>query len=468
MNKKITLFLIALIWIFKGYGQISSNANASVATEYSDQDKIFVFCTNDVNGGSLIANDSTSNGKYNFEWFRFNSTTNNFTDAISNYSINTDSTQSTITNLSTGGYKVVLTKPGSTQEYIAWVYINNELTLNLELYDRNSCNIVGVIANPYYTNFNSITTSLTYTDISTLETYNLRNHIRNFNWSSNTEPSIPNLNSSFFTTSNLPWENTTYSLVATDMFGCSINGSIEYTAIRPKADFAWKTVDEKGIIEEKSGDPDSDLSEQAPLSIQFTNESINAIKYRWDFGDSTRNDDQDTVYTDDIDLEPLHTYYYTNDTGKTYTMQLYCESQHGCKDSVDFSLKVLPTEIEFPNVFTPNGDTKNDFFKLTKYQSIQTFKITIFNRVGQVVHEYEGDVRDWEGWDGNVKNSNRESPAGTYFFIVEVKGWDNKKYNNDNIGSPKDEALTESTSNTDNGSKSSTKFGVLMLFRNKP
>jgi gliding motility-associated-like protein len=184
--------------------------------------------------------------------------------------------------------------------------------------------------------------------------------------------------------------------------------------------------------------------------VQFFNDSKNSIKFRWDFGDSTKH-----YGIDSLTMDPIHTYYYTiADSGKTYTMELYSESEYGCKDSVSFSIDVLPTMLEFPNVFTPNDDPFNNVFILTDYQSIRDFKIVIFNRVGQVVHEYEGDVRDWKGWEGKVKNSETEAPEGSYYFVVEVKGWDNKNYNNDNIAGE-----------SEGDAKSGIKFGVVALFR---
>ena len=34
------------------------------------------------------------------------------------------------------------------------------------------------------------------------------------------------------------------------------------------------------------------------------------------------------------------------------------------------------------------------------------------------MHTYTGDIRDWKGWDGRVKDSNREAPEGVYFWVV--------------------------------------------------
>jgi gliding motility-associated-like protein len=445
----LTLF-IGLLVGFSGYAQITSNAKA-VVTDYSSSDFVFVFCTDDPNGGSLVADDPTGYGGYTFEWYKYNVGTNDFTDALSGDIVNGDSTQSVLSNLANGGYKVVLTNVDTVWEYVGWVFINDELTLDLELYDENDCNIAGVLANPYYPYNNTFATSFVYIDTLTDTEYFLNNKIIDFDWDSNTEPDIVSFNSASLFVTNLPWENTIYSLVATDKFGCVITDDIDYIAIATKADFTWNHIDDKTLEILASGGVESLLEGSAPLEVQFFNEAKNSIKFRWDFGDSTANYELDS-----LNMEPIHTYYYTIvDSGKTYTMELYSESEYGCKDSVSFSLDVLPTMLEFPNVFTPNDDPYNNVFILTDYQSIRDFKIVIFNRVGQVVHEYEGDVRDWEGWKGKVKNSSNDAPAGSYYYVVEVKGWDNKFYNNNNLNSG-----SEETSN-----KSSIKFGIVGLFR---
>ncbi len=58
-----------------------------------------------------------------------------------------------------------------------------------------------------------------------------------------------------------------------------------------------------------------------------------------------------------------------------------------------------------PNGFSPNGDNVNDLF-------MPGAPVTIFNRWGTQL--YQGQ----EGWDGTYEN--KECPAGTYFYLIEV------------------------------------------------
>ena len=268
----------------------------------------------------------------------------------------------------------------------------------------------------------------------------------------------------------LPTDNTVFSVTVTDRFGCIEENNKDYTAIETKALFSWEAFDYKTEVSIKTGNQLESISEQAPLIVQFTNESKNGYEYTWYFGDSTRTDDRDSIFTLDYMIQPLHTYYYTNktDDGKTYKMKFLSKSEAGCLDSVFLDINVKPVKIEFPNVFTPNDDPFNNVFIVKEgFESIRNFKITIFNRVGQIVHEYDGDIRDWEGWDGTVKNSGVRAAEGNYFFVVDIKGWDKKSYNNNNISKLTDsDSGTDATPPTGDGSADAkVEFGLIRLYR---
>lgn len=64
------------------------------------------------------------------------------------------------------------------------------------------------------------------------------------------------------------------------------------------------------------------------------------------------------------------------------------------------------------NVFTPNGDGKNDTFVILGIENYDRGDLTVFNRWGNEV--YRNATYD-NSWDGSGLN------AGTYFFIVKLK-----------------------------------------------
>lgn len=73
--------------------------------------------------------------------------------------------------------------------------------------------------------------------------------------------------------------------------------------------------------------------------------------------------------------------------------------------------------VYIPNVFTPNNDGLNDYYELN-FKNIKSLKVTIFNRWGNVVAEFDGLTSKW---DGNFSNGQRAS-EGVYF--VKVSGID--------------------------------------------
>ncbi len=445
---------IFMITVSSAFSQITSNAEFSEPLSFADSIHIFVFCANEDNERVLTANDSSGNGGYKFEWYKFNEEDTAFNIPVNeNITINNDSVSSTVQNLVSGGYKVILTKGDTIQEYIAWVYNNINLSIDIQVLDSLDCDLLELSAP---TNFE---TKFYYYNTLDGTSYLLNNSKQQYNWSSEPElESLRNYNYSYTSTAILPTENTTFYVTITDRFGCEADDFVDYTAVETKAKFKISSIDEDGVVIETS---EESISGSAPLKVRFENISENGYEFTYFFGDTLINNDEDTIITSDFLLQPEHTYYYTApDTGKTYTARLYSESSFGCRDSLFLEIFTEPTSIEFPNVFTPNKDLINDVYLLTDYKSIRNFKITIFNRVGQVVHQFEGDVRDWEGWDGSVKNSNKDAPAGNYFFAVEVMGWDNKKYNNKNLNYT---GVTDAPEGEE--SQSGNFFGIIRLFR---
>jgi len=68
--------------------------------------------------------------------------------------------------------------------------------------------------------------------------------------------------------------------------------------------------------------------------------------------------------------------------------------------------------LKIPNVFTPNGDGKNDTFFIEKLDTYTSNELTIINRWGGAVYQKEGYLNDW--------NANGLTD-GTYFYVLKVK-----------------------------------------------
>jgi gliding motility-associated-like protein len=67
--------------------------------------------------------------------------------------------------------------------------------------------------------------------------------------------------------------------------------------------------------------------------------------------------------------------------------------------------------VHFPNVFTPNGDGKNDVFFADTF-NVRIEKFTVNNRWGEVVYETRSAIP----WDGNFKG--KPCSDGTYYYAL--------------------------------------------------
>jgi gliding motility-associated-like protein len=72
---------------------------------------------------------------------------------------------------------------------------------------------------------------------------------------------------------------------------------------------------------------------------------------------------------------------------------------------------------ELPNVFTPNDDNYNDFFRPFPYTSVERIDMKIFNRWGNLVFETaDPDIN----WDGRNQSNGTDCAQGTYLYVCEV------------------------------------------------
>lgn len=92
----------------------------------------------------------------------------------------------------------------------------------------------------------------------------------------------------------------------------------------------------------------------------------------------------------------------------------YCANS----DSIKVNFVNCPGVI--PNVFTPNGDNKNDYFYIKNIELLP-WQLIVYNRYGKLVYESYAYKNDWNG---------PGLPAGTYYYTLSntelkrtLKGW---------------------------------------------
>jgi OOP family OmpA-OmpF porin len=82
----------------------------------------------------------------------------------------------------------------------------------------------------------------------------------------------------------------------------------------------------------------------------------------------------------------------------------------------------LPSEINVPNVFTPNGDDVNDNWHV-RTVNLTAIEIYVFDRWGMKVFEsHESNTE----WDGN--NGSSPCTEGVYYYIITASGSDRKSF----------------------------------------
>lgn len=88
----------------------------------------------------------------------------------------------------------------------------------------------------------------------------------------------------------------------------------------------------------------------------------------------------------------------------------------GCTATDDITVDYQDCEhyLEFPNVFTPNGDGINDIFRPMQAKGLNQFELKIFDRWGRTVFTTPHWDTGWNGYSGTSR-----SPAGVYYWYAK-------------------------------------------------
>ena len=73
-------------------------------------------------------------------------------------------------------------------------------------------------------------------------------------------------------------------------------------------------------------------------------------------------------------------------------------------------------DIDYFNVISPNGDGKNDYFKITNIEQYPNNTVQIFNRWGKEVFSKD----NYSNANSNTRFEGKDLPAGTYYFIINL------------------------------------------------
>jgi gliding motility-associated-like protein len=98
---------------------------------------------------------------------------------------------------------------------------------------------------------------------------------------------------------------------------------------------------------------------------------------------------------------------------KNSTYRLNVFTADGCNTSASAKVFIM-VKVLLPNAFSPNGDGKNDVFRIPPSISFQLKKFVIFDRWGNEIFTTV-DIK--KGWDGRYKGQLCDN--GSYVYVIE-------------------------------------------------
>lgn len=124
------------------------------------------------------------------------------------------------------------------------------------------------------------------------------------------------------------------------------------------------------------------------------------VEYEWNFGDDFTSNNP----------APVHEYEFAG----IYEVTLTTTDANGCQYFLTTEIEVKKVDgIYSPSAFSPNGDGRNDLFRVGAY-NVQNFEIKVFNRWGQKVYESQNPDFAWDGTDP----SGNPIKEGVYVYTV--------------------------------------------------
>ncbi len=140
--------------------------------------------------------------------------------------------------------------------------------------------------------------------------------------------------------------------------------------------------------------------------FNFINTSLNGSTYYWEFGNGNSSTSSD----------PSNTYFNNG----TYVITQYVYGSLGCSDSISQTIIINTVTNEIttliPNAISPNGDGKNDIWKLDFINLLYpNARVEVYNQWGQQLYESKGYNYPWDGtYNGELL------PDGTYYYVIDI------------------------------------------------
>ena len=250
---------------------------------------------------------------------------------------------------------------------------------------------------------------------------------------------------------NVPWQNDYYAIyrfngLAWDSIGFSTTTAYADTALDNGVEYCYYIKSSGDYSGPGYVSPIINLSQEAcaipvdnvpPCAIQADSSSVaydciaREIRFTWSSPADTCSEDvqsyniyysptQNGAFTllETIANGNATEFFYTNENSVAGCWYVTAVDTAGNESSPGnpFCVDNCPL-YELPNVFTPDGDGRNDLFHPFPYRYVRSIDIKIFSRWGlEVFTTTDPDIN----WNGNTDNTGKELPEGVYYYICRV------------------------------------------------
>ena len=181
-----------------------------------------------------------------------------------------------------------------------------------------------------------------------------------------------------------PRDTTEYKIVVTNSYGCKDS---TYLTINVYRNLELSAGIDKVILE----------GDTAVLDAGVKGTLVN---FSW-----APNTFIDNINTVKPKVNPVKSTEYT----------ITASSAVGCGSGTDKVMVTVYKDIRVPNAFTPNGDGKNDKFRIIPLDNYRVQQFLIFNRWGKLLFRTNDK---YKGWDGTYNGMLQ--PSGVYVYRLEL------------------------------------------------
>jgi gliding motility-associated-like protein len=179
-----------------------------------------------------------------------------------------------------------------------------------------------------------------------------------------------------------------------DVISCILTGSLTCATPVASQNQVTMTVNANPTI---STIPDTIIAPGRSVTLQ-TNATGPVTSYQW---------------TPAVGLDNPNSATPVAAPGNTTTYQVVATTNANCTTTTKVTVGIFRTLI-LPNAFTPNGDGRNDLFRIPPSSSVKITNFAVYDRWGSRVF-YTGNST--AGWDGTC--GGKQEPTGTYVWIID-------------------------------------------------